>query len=324
MAARSNSSIPVRRESLNPMIRRVAFTLITGLLAIANIASAAENPAAPPAVTARSWAIADADSGKLLWSHLPDEPRKAASTTKMMAAYVVLELARDAAILDEQIEASALAASTPGSVAGLRQGERIGVRDGLYALMLPSGNDMGNAFAEHFNSRFEAPGDETPENAKTEANATRVNFIAEMNRTARRLGMNDTHYRSPYGDGGTPEDRTTTARDLVTLAVAARRHPLFREVVATTDKAIRVHLPDGSLRRLAWANTNRLLEIDGYDGIKTGSTKLAENCLVASGTQGGRRFIVVTLGSSSDQSRFTDSKDLFRWASRQVIPQQGR
>src|SRR5690606_1292888 len=87
------SSIPVRRESLNPMIRRVAFTLITGLLAIANIASAAENPAAPPAVTARSWAIADADSGKLLWSHLPDEPRKAASTTKMMAAYVVLELA---------------------------------------------------------------------------------------------------------------------------------------------------------------------------------------------------------------------------------------
>lgn len=304
------------------MIRHVFVTLVTGLLAVANIAYAAGNPEAPPVVTARSWAIADADSGKLLWAHLPDEPRKAASTTKMMAAYVVLELARDAAVLDEQIEVSPLAASTTGSIAGLRQGEKIGIRDGLYALMLPSGNDMGNAFAEHFNARLGAPGDETPENAKTEANATRVNFIAEMNRTARRLGMNGTHYRSPYGDGGTPEDRTTTARDLVTLAVAARKHPLFREVVATTDKAIRVHLPDGSLRRLAWANTNRLLEIDGYDGIKTGSTKLAENCLVASGTHAGRRLIVVTLGSSSDQSRFTDSKDLFRWAWKQIVPVQ--
>lgn len=305
------------------MIRHVVSTLITGLLAIANIASAADNPEVPPEVTAHSWAIADADSGELLWAHLPDEPRKAASTTKMMAAYVVLELARDATVLDEVIEISPLAASTTGSIAGLRQGEKIGMRDGLYALMLPSGNDMGNAFAEHFNSRLGVPGDETPENAKTEANSTRVNFIAEMNRTAKRLGMNGTHYRSPYGDGGTPEDRTTTARDLITLAVAARKHPLFREVVATTDKAIRVHLPDGSLRRLAWANTNRLLEIDGYDGIKTGSTKLAENCLVASGTHAGRHLIVVTLGSSSDQSRFTDSKDLFRWAWK-VLPKKSR
>ena len=87
---------------------------------------------------------------------------------------------------------------------------------------------MGNAFAEHFHPRLEAPGDETPENAKTEAYAARASFVAEMNRTARRLGMDSTHYRIPYGDGGSPDDRTTTVHDLVVLAMAARKHALFR------------------------------------------------------------------------------------------------
>jgi hypothetical protein len=31
-----------------------------------------------------------------------------------------------------------------------------------------------------------------------------------MNRTAQRLGLTNTIYRSAYGDGGTTDDRTTT------------------------------------------------------------------------------------------------------------------
>lgn len=297
------------------MLRTTAIFLLVGLLTATSASIAEENLESPPVVTARAWAIADADSGKILWAQLPDEPQKSASTTKMMAAYVVLELAdQDPIVLDELVSFSALAASTKGSSAGLEEGELITVRDGLYALMLPSGNDMGNAFAEHFHPRLEAPGDETPENAKTEVYASRANFVAEMNRTARRIGMDNTHYRLPYGDGGSPDDRTTTVRDLVTLAIAAREHTLFRKVVASTEKTAAVHLPDGNVRDASWKNTNRLLEIDGYDGIKTGTTELAGYCLVASGTHEGRALIVVTLGSTSDESRFADSRNLFRWA----------
>ncbi len=297
------------------MIRSaILFSLLT-LLAAPVVSTAAEDLEAPPVVTALSWAIADMNSGSLLWSHLPDEPRKAASTTKMMCAYVVLELAaKDPAVLDEWVSVSKLAASTASSTAELEEGEQVQVRDGLYALMLPSGNDMGNAFAEHFHPRLEPPGDETPENAKTTAAATRVNFVAEMNRTAKRLGMSGTLYRIAYGDGGSVEDRTTTARDLVTLAVAARKHALFREVVATADKTATIRLPDGGEREAAWKNTNQLLEIGGYDGIKTGTTPSAGRCLVASGTHAGKSLIVVTLGSTSGESRFADSRNLFRWA----------
>ncbi len=272
----------------------------------------------PPVVTAAAWAVADADSGRLLWSHQPDEPRKAASTTKVMCALVVLELASaDPAVLDEWVVVSQLADSTGGSTAGLVEGEKIRVRDGLHALLLPSGNDMGNAFAEHFHPRLRPPGDETPEEAKTAAYATRMNFVAEMNRIARHLGMADTIYRIAYGDGGDKSARTTTARDLVTLAVAARKHPLFRNVVASATYTAPVLRPDGTERQAEWKNTNELLSFANYDGVKTGFTPSAGRCLVASGTHDGRSLIVVTLGSSSDKARFADSRNLFRWAWRE-------
>ncbi len=296
------------------MHRLLASTLLLSLFAPVS-SPAIEDLGAPPIVTAVSWAIADATDGKLLWSHLPDEPRKAASTTKTMCALVVLELAKaDPAILEEQIEVSTFAAATDGSTAELEAGDQLNVRDGLYALLLPSGNDMGNAFAEHFNARLAPPGDETPASAKTSASAARMNFVAEMNRTAQRLGMNNTSYRIAYGDGGTADDRTTTAQDLVTLAMAARLHPLLREVVATKEKKASLRGKDGSEREVTWKNTNLLLEIGGYDGIKTGTTPSAGRCLVASGTRDGKSLIVVSLGSTSDEGRFADSRNLFRWA----------
>ena len=274
-----------------------------------------ENLESPPPVTAKSWVIADLESGAVLQSLLPDEPRKAASTTKTMCAFVVLELAlKDPAVLDEWVAVTKLAASTQGSAAELKEGEQVRVRDGLFALMLPSGNDMGNAFAEHFHPRLQPPGDETPERVKTPDYATRANFIAEMNRTARRLGMNSTTYRISYGDGGEANDYTTTARDLVTLTLAARKHALFREVVATAARTGKVRLPDGGERDAEWRNTNELLQLANYDGVKTGTTPSAGRCLVATGSYNGRGLIVVTLGSTSDEARFTDSRNLFRWA----------
>lgn len=275
----------------------------------------AENLTAPPVVTAKSWLIADLDSGRELAAHLPDEPRKAASTAKMMCAFVVLELAqKDPAVLDEWVSISKLADSTAGSTAELKEGEQVRVRDGLYALLLPSGNDMGNAFAEHFHPRLAAPGDETPASAKTAASATRMNFVAEMNRTAQRLGMKATTYRIAYGDGGEATDFTTTARDLVTLTLAARRHALFREVVATLEHRAAIRLPAGAEREAIWKNTNELLQFANYDGVKTGTTPSAGRCLVATGSHAGRGLIVVTLGSTSDEARFADSRNLFRWA----------
>ncbi len=270
-----------------------------------------------PFTTCHTWAVMDAATGEILSGLEADTPRKSASTTKMMCAYVVLTLADEhPEVLDEIVRFSALADGTYGSTADINKGESLPVRECLYGLMLPSGNDAGNALAEHFNDRFPPP-DYTAERtnpATTEEFSTRANFIAEMNRTAERLGMVNTFYRSSFGDGGDEDDRTTTAHDLLILAREGLQNERFATYVSTEHYATIVTADDGRTRPIEWTNTNRLLRIEGFDGVKTGTTDEAGTCLVSSGHRGDDHIFVCVLGAATDDSRYIDSRNLYRWA----------
>jgi D-alanyl-D-alanine carboxypeptidase (penicillin-binding protein 5/6) len=291
----------------------MAMLLSTAMTALAT----EEDLKSPPIVTAKAWAVSDARSGQILWQHNANEPRKAASTAKTMCAYTVLRLAeKEPAILDEWMHISELAGSTVGSTAELKPGEQIQIKDALLAMLLPSGNDAGNALAEHFHPRL-LPPDTAMLKAGLDNPAlkTRVHFIAEMNRHAREIGMTQTLYRSSFGDGGTEEDRTTTALDLSRLAFTAMKLPSFRRAVATRQHEAPVKKADGTFRQANWKNSNELLHLGrGYDGIKTGVTNQAGHCIIASGQQGDQRLHVVVLGSTSEASRDADARNLFRWA----------
>lgn len=274
----------------------------------------------PPVVTADVWAVADGQTGELLWGEAADLPCKSASITKVMCALTVLELAKkNPGVLDERITFSVLADKTAGSTAEIKAGESVTVKDCLYGLLLPSGNDAGNALAEHFNERLDSPAEEGngKEAGKTKVDR-RANFIAEMNRHAARLGLKDTHYRIPFGDGGKAEDKTTTANDLCRLAFEVMQNPVFREIVATREYSGTVKQVDGQQRTQLWENSNHLLALgQGFDGIKTGTTRSAGACLLSRGRDSeGRVFIIVVLGSDSIKARFADTRNLFDWASR--------
>jgi serine-type D-Ala-D-Ala carboxypeptidase (penicillin-binding protein 5/6) len=270
-----------------------------------------------PVVTAKAWVISEATTGEVLWQQAGEEKRKAASTAKTMCAYTVLLLAeRDPALMEEWMSVSQLAGTTSGSTAGLQPGESVQVKDCLLGLLLPSGNDAGNVLAEHLHARLTPPDEDMLKIGLDNALlATRVNFIAEMNRNARRLGMKNTLYRSSFGDGGTEDDRTTTAIDLSRLAFIAMQKPDFRRWVATRRHTAIVKTAVGGTREAVWENSNDLLALDlGYDGIKTGLTNQAGHCLIASGQRGVDRLHVVVLGCTSEESRNSDARNLFRWA----------
>ena len=282
----------------------------------------------PPLVTAKSWAIADGDTGEILWEHKGYEMRKIASTNKIMTAYIVTEMAREnPAILDEVITVTELAGNTRGSSSRIDPGDTVTVGELLYGLMLPSGNDAGNAFAEHFNDRFTKPAPGDAEYYGPLEEDSRQNFIAEMTRKARSIGMNNTFYRSPYNDqndldaSGRTIPRvyirnsfTTHAVDLCTLAFNAMKNPLFRKYVGTRQSAGTLTGPDGEAREVNWRNTNRLLRIEGFDGVKTGTTGAAGACLVSHGARGDDNIYVVVLGSASGDGRYVDARNLYRWA----------
>jgi D-alanyl-D-alanine carboxypeptidase (penicillin-binding protein 5/6) len=249
----------------------------------------------PPLTTCKAWAIADAKTGKLLWGNKEAEKLDMASTTKMMTAYIVCQLAKDNLdVLKEIVTFSEAADKTPGSTADVRTGEKVTVGELLYGLLLPSGNDAATAFAEHFGSRFDG------------------GFMAEMNRRVQALGMAETHYENPHGLPAAGHQ--SSARDLAKLAFAAMQNPLFQQYVGTRQHGSKVTGEGGYERNVVWKNTNKLLGIEGYSGVKTGTTTAAGACLVSWGERDGRELIVVVLGSTHADARYVDARNLFRWA----------
>lgn len=261
----------------------------------------------PPFVSARAWAIAEGGTGRLLQGSEAERPLPIASTTKMMTALVVLrEAAKDPEALDETVTFSENADRTPGSTSGVRAGESLPVRELLYGLLLPSGNDAAVALAEHFGGRLPALDDDP------DAKGPLPRFVAEMNRLAGILELKEAHFANPHGLPAAGHE--ASARDLARLAAMAMKNANFARIVATSRHGCTLSDAQGKTRNVVWNNTNRLLAIEGYDGVKTGTTSAAGNCLVASARRDGRHLIVVILGAGTTEGRYIDARNLFRWA----------
>lgn len=292
-------------KALGPLVTEAAPVPAPEIINAEELAIAPEESwTAPPLVTGKAWAIADAKTGVVLWGQQERQRLDIASTTKIMTAYVVLKLAAaDPTILEEIVTFSARADATHGSSAELRAGEQVSVRELLYGLLLPSGNDAAMALAEHFGARCQAASQDSD---------SLVRFVAEMNQTAETLGMADTRFANPHGL--TARGHLSTAADLLILARAARQLPLFRNYIQTRQHGCTVQSATGYTRNIVWKNTNKLLAIAGYQGVKTGTTDAAGACLVSCGQRGEDELLVVLLGSATSDARYVDTRNLFRWA----------
>jgi D-alanyl-D-alanine carboxypeptidase (penicillin-binding protein 5/6) len=270
----------------------------------------------PPYVSCKVWAIADGKTGDILWGSDENKPVDIASTTKMMTAYLVGKYADEhPEALEEKIIFSKRADETIGSTAELRAGEVVTVEELMYGLMLPSGNDASVAFGEHFGARL-APGGDEEAGKKDSPKKSYSKFVEAMNAAAKELGMEETHFDNTHGL--TAETHKASAADMAKLAYAVKQIPFLQKVISTPQRGATVSGPGGYERNVIWKNTNNLLKIEGYDGVKTGTTSAAGACLVSSGKRGDDSLIVVVLGAPSSDSRYVDSRNLYRWGWQQL------
>jgi serine-type D-Ala-D-Ala carboxypeptidase (penicillin-binding protein 5/6) len=249
-----------------------------------------------PELSAESVALVDIDTGQVLLAQRPDLHRPIASTTKIMTALLVLEAVKPGDV----VTASANAVSQTGAELGLKRGEKITVRNLLYALLLQSANDAAVALAEHVAGSVE-------------------DFLAEMNDRAHQLGARDTHFESPNG----LDDRGySTARDMALLTVEAYRNPTFTEVVSR--KVVTIPAPKGKPRHIQNRNALLWLYPDAI-GVKTGFTSAAGFCLVGAAERDGLRLAAVVLGAPGDA--FSDAAAAldfgFRTFERRLVVQEG-
>ncbi len=259
------------------------FLLLVCLCLVGSPASAQQPPLT---IAAKSYLLADFQTGQTLASENAHEQIEPASLTKLMTAYVVFSALKQKHIsLSQNIHVSERAWRMIGSRMFIEPNKKVTVDELIRGMIVQSGNDACIALAEIIAGSEEV-------------------FVQMMNKEAARLGMLNTHFTNTTGLPDT--NHFSTAHDLAMLAAAIiRDFPEFYPLYS---------LKEYTYNDITQPNRNRLLWLDPHvDGLKTGWTKTAGYCLITSAKRDKQRLISVIIGSDSAKTRSIESQRLLNY-----------
>ena len=256
---------------------------------------------------AQAYLIADAETGYILEEQKSREKLQVGSLTKIATACVVLDWSEkrsgdlNGAVT---IPPQAFQGTTENNI-GFQPGDSITLRDLLYAALVQSDNIAAYTLAYHVGSQLggaEAGAKLTPADM----------FVAQMKALAKQLKMERTRFVNPHGiDWKVKPLQYSTAEDMARLTRYAMDKPSFRFYVSQKERQISFNRQGHQLNYVL-RNTNELLGKMGVDGVKTGQSSRAGQCLILYANrdpevvrQGQmetvyqRHLMVVLLGSTS-------------------------
>jgi D-alanyl-D-alanine carboxypeptidase len=263
-----------------------------------------------------AYVIIDAQTGFVLEQVDGRDKRQVGSLTKVATAMVVLDWAEKRAGDLNQLATIPPEAfvGTGENLIGFQPGDRITLRDLLYAALVQSDNVAAYTLAAHVGIALQPV-------VPTAGNGSPVAiFVGQMNVLAKSLRMDRTRFVNPHGiDTGERSMPYSTASDLARLTRYAMNKAAFRFYVSQKERQI--SFSRGTQKKVyQLRNTNELLGTNGVDGVKTGKTARAGDCLILSAhreseiqTDGGhtraipRNLIIVMLGSAN---RFAEGGQL--------------
>lgn len=286
------------------------FAMLNTIARAAVIVSTVLSLGAASASAATAYVISDSTTGFILDQANAQKKLQVGSLTKIATAMVVLDWqAATNADLNQlaTIPASAARLTNSASV-GFQPGDRCSVRNLLYAAMMQSDNAAAETLANHVGAALGISGDLTPVQA----------FVQQMNALARAKGMEKTRFTNAHGlDTLEKTLPYSTAEDLSKLTAYAVTSSAFRFYVSQKERKISYLPVAGGESSYLLRNTNELVGQYEIDGVKTGTTQRAGQCLIISApkppisVQKGethyitpRRLNVIVLGSSN---RFQES-----------------
>lgn len=224
-----------------------------------------------PGVWANAAVLIDGESGRVLYDKNAHAGLPMASTTKMITALVV----RDRLALDKQVQVPPEATQVGEQGIELTPGESLSVEQLLNALLIQSANDAAYTLAVAAGGSVDA-------------------FAALMNKKAAELGATDSQFKNPHGLD--QAGHYSSAYDLAQIGRALMDDPVLAKMVNTNSYSI--PWPGHPYARICQNHNEVLGKYEGADGIKTGYTLQAGQCLAASATRDDKRLIAVVLNST--------------------------
>ncbi len=239
-------------------------------------------------ITAPSAILMEASTGQVIYEKNPDEQLPPASVTKVMTLLLIFDALESGQIgLEDEVTTSEYAASMGGSQVFLEPGETQTVKTMIKCISVASANDACVAMAEYICGNEEE-------------------FVAQMNRRAGELGMENTHFVNC--NGLDTDGHLTTARDIALMS---------RELIITYPQIYDyckiwmeniTHTTKKGTSEFGLTNTNKLIRQYEYaTGLKTGSTSKAKFCVSATARKDGIDLIAVIMAAPDSKTRVKDA-----------------
>lgn len=237
-------------------------------------------------ISAPSAILIEATTGTVLYYKNQEQKRSPASVTKIMTLLLVCEALETERINpDDNVVISDYAASMGGSQVFLEEGESFTVEELLKCTVIASANDAAVALAELIYG-------------------TEGNFVAEMNKRAKELGMKNTNFENVSGLDDSTTAHLTSAEDIAIMSRELIKYDIILKYSSLWQDSIR----NGAFQL---TNTNRLVRFyDGCNGLKTGSTDKAGFCISATAKRDGMQLIAVIMGAPTRDLRNADARAL--------------
>ena len=268
---------------------KTTFLIVAAGIILPILSSASSLVPPAPQIKATSYILLDAQTNKVIVEYEADERNPPASLTKIMTTYLVEQMIQRGVVeRSEQVPVSIKAWKAEGSKMFIREGTEVDLMDLLRGVVIQSGNDASIALAEF------VAGDE-------------ASFAQMMNEQAEKLGMLNSNFLN--STGLPDEGHYSSARDMALLTKdMIKRFPEHYQLYS--ERSFKFN-------NIEQPNRNRLLRYDrSVDGVKTGYTKAAGYCLVASAERNGMRLISVVMGAENDDSRVRESQKLLTYGFR--------
>ena len=240
---------------------------------------------------ADSAIILDVNSNTILFEKNSDTKQGPASMSKLMLTYMVFErLQNNSLSLDQEFIVSKKAWKYGGSKMFVKIGDTVSVNDLLKGVIIQSGNDACIVLAEGLSGSED-------------------NMVEEMNDKAIELGLTGSNFTNVTG--WPHKDHYMTLRDIAHLSKEIiNKFPEYYYLFSVNEF---------TYNDIKQFNRNKLISIDGYDGLKTGRTTQSGFGIAASSKKNNRRIVSVVNGLNSDKDRINETKKLVNWAFREFI-----